>query len=144
MRVLIVEPAGELWGSERALLDLIDSAKDLEIAVCCPPSTPLCAELVRRDVRIAPYFVAGLHQKSRWRRAQAALGVIRACMTFRPDVVHLNQSGAYRVALPAATPCAAVIDAKPCSPARHSAVTPATLAEVTRRPLPWSQIVRRG
>lgn len=102
-RVLIVEPAGNLWGSERALLDLVDAARDLDIAVCCPPGAPLKVELERRRIRTLPWFIAELHRKPRWRRLQAALGVIRACITFRPDVIHLNQSGAYRTALPAAS-----------------------------------------
>jgi glycosyltransferase involved in cell wall biosynthesis len=101
-RVLIIEPAGGLWGSERALLDLIEAAPDLEVAVCCPPGTPLVTELSRLDVRVFPWFVERLHEKSRWRRAHAALGMLRACLAFRPDVIHINQSGAFRVALPAA------------------------------------------
>ena len=102
-RALIVESAGALWGSERALLDLIHATRHVEVAVCCPPRTLLEAELKRRGVRVLPYFIAGLHKKPRWRRVQAALGVLQACLSFRPDVIHLNQSGAYRVALPAAT-----------------------------------------
>jgi len=102
-RTLIVESAGDLWGSERALIDLIQAAPDLEVAVCCPPRTLLEAELKKRGVRVLPYFIAGLHQKPRWRRLQAAIGVLRACLSFRPDVINLNQSGAYRVTLPAAT-----------------------------------------
>ena len=101
-RVLIIEPSGGLWGSERALLDLIGSARDLDVAVCCPPGTPLVAELAARGARVEPRFVAGLHAKSRWQRLKAAFGVLRAALTFRPDVIHLNQSGAYKVVLPAA------------------------------------------
>jgi len=100
-RTLIIEPAGGLWGSERALLDLIESAPGLEVAVCCPPRTPLAGELERRGVRVLPWFIERLHQKSRWRRALAAVGVLRACLVFRPDVIHINQSGAWRVTLPA-------------------------------------------
>lgn len=103
MRILTIEPAGGLWGSERALLDLIDSSPGIEIAVCCPPGAPLLSELRKRNVRIFPYYVEKLHQRSRWWRALAALGVMRACVIMRPDVVHLNQSGAYKTALPAAT-----------------------------------------
>lgn len=103
VKVLILETSGNLWGSERALLDLIDSAPGLDIAVCCPPRTPLQAELDRRGVRTFPHFIAELHRKPRLRRLQAAFGLLRACLAFRPDVIHLNQSGAYRVALPAAT-----------------------------------------
>jgi len=103
IRTLIVEPAGGLWGSERALLDLIEAMPHLEIAVCCPPGTRLEVELKRRGARVFPHFIAGLHQKPRLRRLEAAFGVLRACLSFRPDVIHLNQSGAYRVTLPAAT-----------------------------------------
>ena len=103
MRILAIDPAGGLWGSERALLDLIASASALQFAVCCPPHTPLCAELQRRGIPVFPWFVEWLHEKPRWRRAQAALGVLRACLAFRPDAIHLNQTGAWRVALPAST-----------------------------------------
>lgn len=102
MRVLFIEGAGNLWGSERALLELIDSLPEANVAVCCPPGRPLVDELQRRGVRTYPYFVYRLHEQPRWQRARAAAGVIRACLRFRPDVLHLNHSGVYRVALPAA------------------------------------------
>src|SRR5262249_23506337 len=53
-------------------------------------------------LRVYPYFVYSLHEKSRWHRLQAATGVLRACLEFRPDIIYLNQSGYYRVVLPAA------------------------------------------
>lgn len=102
MRVLIIEPAGGLWGSERALLDLIEAVPNLEVAVCCPPSTRLAAELDRRGVQVYSWFVERLHLRPRWRRLQAAIGVLRACAAFRPEVLYLNQSGSCRVSLPAA------------------------------------------
>lgn len=102
IKVLTIEPAGKLWGSERALLDLIESASDLDFAVCCPPDSPIEEELRSRKIQCYPYFIASLHQKTRWRRLQAAIGVLRACKEFRPDIIHLNQAGSYRVAVPAA------------------------------------------
>lgn len=102
-RVLVIEPSGNLWGSERALLDLLDGIGTTEAAVCCPPGMPLEPELDKRGVRAFTYFIYALHQKSRWARLRAAIGVLRACLEFRPDVIYLNQSGAYKVALPAAT-----------------------------------------
>ena len=74
----------------------------VEVAVCCPPKSPLIPELERRSVRVFPYFIAALHEKSRLQRLRAAIGVARACQQFRPDVIHLNQGGCYRVALLAA------------------------------------------
>jgi glycosyltransferase involved in cell wall biosynthesis len=75
----------------------------IEAAVCCPPDRPLNSELARRQVRTLPYYVYGLHKKSRWQRLRAAIGVLRACMEFRPDVVYVNQGGSYKAVLPAAT-----------------------------------------
>jgi len=102
-RVLIVEGAGNLWGSERALLDLLDSLTNIETAVCCPPKTPIEGELKNRNIRVLPYFVYALHEKSRWQRLWAALGVVRACLEFRPDVIYVNQSGSYKIARVAAS-----------------------------------------
>lgn len=102
-RVLVIEGAGNLWGSERALLDLVNGLSTLEVAVCCPPHMPLNRELERLRIRTLPYFVYGLHQKWKWRRLEAAGGVLRACLEFRPDVLYLNQCGCYKVVLPAAT-----------------------------------------
>lgn len=96
-KALVIEGAGRLWGSERALLDLIDAAQVIEFAVCCPPGSPLINEFNRRQIRVFPWFVERLHKKSRWQRLVAALGVMRACLAFRPDVIHINQSGAWRV-----------------------------------------------
>jgi glycosyltransferase involved in cell wall biosynthesis len=103
LRVLIVEAAGNLWGSERALLDLLNGMLDLEVAVCCPPKTALNGELKKRHIRTLPYYVYGLHEKSRWQRLRAAIGTLWACLEFTPDIIYLNQSGSYKVILPAAT-----------------------------------------
>ena len=101
-RVLIVEPAGNLGGSERALLDLVEHLRDCEIAVCCPPKRPLVLELRKRSIRLFPRFICAQHERSPWKRLRAAAGVLRAALAFRPDVLYLNQSGCYRVALPVA------------------------------------------
>lgn len=103
IRVLTIEPAGNLWGSERALLDFVRWLPEMEIAVCCPPGQPLIPKLEKCSIRVYPYFGYALHEKGRWRRMAAAFGVARACFEFRPDIIHLNQAGCYRVALPAAT-----------------------------------------
>lgn len=102
-RVLVIEASGNLWGSERSLLDLLRGTPNLEVAICCPPQTLLNRELEKLHIRTLPYYVYGLHEKSKWQRLRAAIGVLRACLEFRPDVIHLNQSGSYKVILPAAT-----------------------------------------
>jgi len=100
-RALVVEPAGNLWGSERALLDFLDSAASLpwRIAVCCPPNTPILARLATLPVAVYPSFVAGLHRKSRLHRLWAAGGLLAAALRYRPHLLHVNQAGATRIAL---------------------------------------------
>ena len=98
LRVLVIEAAGNLWGSERVLLDLLAHRQSTEYAVCCPPATPIIPELQQLGVRLLPFFIANLHQKSKWQRVHAVAGVLRACRCFRPQVVYLNQSGCYRIA----------------------------------------------
>lgn len=102
IRVLVVEAAGNLWGSERALLDLLPTMSSIEMAVCTPPGRPLNQELERRQIRVFQYYIYQLDRKSKWHRIRAAIGVLRACLEFRPDVVYLNQSGSYKVTLAAA------------------------------------------
>jgi glycosyltransferase involved in cell wall biosynthesis len=84
------------------LLDLLDAINGTAVAVCCPPGRPLLPELEKRRVAVLPYFVYRLHEKGKMQRLKAAVGVMRACARFRPDVIYLNQSGVYRVVLPAA------------------------------------------
>lgn len=98
-RVLFVEAAGNLWGSERSLLDMLTALPALNVAVSCPPRRPLVVELESRGIRTFPTFVYRLHEKARWQRMDAAIRLLQTCLLFRPDVIHLNQSGSYKVAL---------------------------------------------
>jgi glycosyltransferase involved in cell wall biosynthesis len=102
-RALVIEASGNLWGSERALLDLIENLPSVEVAVCCPPGRPLIDKLAKLGVTTLPYFSYALHNGPRWRRLAAAIGVLRACVEFHPSVIYLNQSGSYKVASVAAT-----------------------------------------
>lgn len=97
-KLLVVESAGNLWGSERVLLDMLASMDGMEVAVCCPPATPIVAELARLRIPVFETFVARLHEKSRLARLGALFGLVRACLAHRPDLIYLNQSGCYRIA----------------------------------------------
>ncbi len=97
-KVLIVEPAGNLWGSERALLDLLRRLIGLDFAVCCPPGTLIVDELRSLGVRVFPTFIANLHEKSKVMRLWALVGLVRACFLYRPNLIYLNQAGCYRIA----------------------------------------------
>jgi len=102
IRWLSLDPAGCLWGSERALLDFIAEVPGAESACCCPPGTPLIPRLERISVPVFPFFRAGLHETGKRERLLALGGLARALRAFRPHVLHVNQAGATRIALAAA------------------------------------------
>lgn len=102
IRLLVVEGSGDQWGSERALLDLLPALDGVQSAVCCPPERPIIGKLRDLGIPTFPYFVYGLHEKTKVSRLVALAGLLRACFAFKPDVLYLNQSGCYRIAAVAA------------------------------------------
>jgi glycosyltransferase involved in cell wall biosynthesis len=100
-RVLSLDPAGLLWGSERALLDFLGEIPGYDSACCCPAGVPLIGKLKEGGIVCYPYFQANLHLRSAAAKAWALLGLLRAIRRFRPDILHVNQAGATRIALAA-------------------------------------------
>ena len=98
-RLLTLDPAGLLWGSERALLDFIGDIPGFEAACCCPPETPLIEKLNACNVACFPTFQPNLHLRGMGARLWALYGLLRAILACRPDVLHINQAGATRIAL---------------------------------------------
>jgi len=99
LKVLCIDPAGNLWGSEQVLLDMLPVLERFTPAVCCPPRSPLHRELRRRGVTVLPFYVANLHKRSKAARGLACLGVLASCIAWRPDIIYLNQSGCYKIVL---------------------------------------------
>jgi glycosyltransferase involved in cell wall biosynthesis len=100
-RVLILEPSGNLWGSERVLLDFLRAASTSawQIGVCCPPNTPILEPLGALSVEVSPTFRANLHLQSRAQRMRATWNLLRTARHFRPALIYVNQAGATRIAL---------------------------------------------
>lgn len=98
---MVLDPAGNMWGSERVLLDFLgsDSAQKRNIALCCPPSTPLANAAKQIGVPVYPFFIANLHDKGKFSRLRAAIGLFKACKQYKADVIYVNQAGASRIAL---------------------------------------------
>lgn len=100
-KIVILDPAGNMWGSERVLLDFFgsDSAQKRNIALCCPPDTPLANAAKQIGIPVYPYFIANLHEKGKLSRLRAAIGLFKACKHYQADVIYVNQAGASRIAL---------------------------------------------
>jgi glycosyltransferase involved in cell wall biosynthesis len=99
-RVLVVEPAGLMWGSERALLDLlsnIDSTR-YDVTVVCPNHSIFLGRVRKLNIRtiIAPLQL--LHKRGVIARVNALFALIAVMLRVRPHIVHVNQAGVMRLA----------------------------------------------
>lgn len=101
LRVLIVEPAGNLWGSERVLVDFLYNANYTkhEILICCPPGSPILSVLEGIPVQISATFGANLHKRNRFARLRSTFRLMLTAMKFSPDLIYVNQAGATRISL---------------------------------------------
>lgn len=100
-KIMVLDPAGNMWGSERVLLDFLgsDSAQQRNIALCCPPNTQLASAAKQIGIPVYPFFIANLHEKGKIPRLRAAIGLYKACKRYTTDVIYVNQAGASRIAL---------------------------------------------
>ena len=99
--IMVLDPAGNMWGSERVLLDFLgsDLAQKRNVALCCPPGTPLANAAKQIGIPVYPFFIANLHEKGKFSRLRAAIGLFNACRRYHADVIYVNQAGASRIAL---------------------------------------------
>lgn len=98
--ILILDSAGNLWGSERVLLDFMSSnySKTKKITLCCPRDSLLAREARKILIPVNPYFIKNLHLKSRVFRLAAALGLLFSCVKVKADVIYVNQAGSTKIA----------------------------------------------
>jgi glycosyltransferase involved in cell wall biosynthesis len=99
MRVLIVEPAGLLGGSERALLDLLSHVDDtrFDVTVVAPTGSPFVEELRRLRFRVVGAPLELLHVRGFPARVKALAALTALMIRYRPHVVHVNQAGMVRL-----------------------------------------------
>jgi len=99
MRVLVVEPAGQLWGSELALLDLLLHLdyERFDVTVACPYKSPFLARVRALNVKTVTVPLALLHVRGSWARFVALVSLAKLMLRVRPQVVHVNQAGIARL-----------------------------------------------
>ena len=101
IKVAIFEPLGNLFGSERSMLDLLGalSSSDVDLAVYCPRNAPWIPLLRKLSLRVYDWFALDLHKKSRWARAAALVKFLIFVVKERIQLIHVNQAGAGPYAL---------------------------------------------
>ena len=100
-KIMVLDPAGNMWGSERVLLDFLgsDIIRGRGVGLCCPPRTPLLDAANKLGIKVYPFFVANLHKAGKIARLKAAIGLFKACQGYQAEVIYVNQAGATRIAL---------------------------------------------
>jgi glycosyltransferase involved in cell wall biosynthesis len=94
-RILIVEPAALLSGSERALLDLVSHVDPdrYDITVISTRDAPLNGQLEALGVSVVAADIGMLHRRGFLARMKAGIEMARIIRSVRPAVIHVNQSG---------------------------------------------------
>lgn len=101
LRVAIFEPFGNLFGSERSMLDFLSSVpreRALPI-VYCPSGAPWANELNRLAIRHFDWFDRDLHRRSSAARIVALGRFMAFLLAERIQLIHVNQAGAGPYAL---------------------------------------------
>lgn len=100
----IFDPFGNLYGSERSMLDLLRALPRAEVApvVYCPRGADWLPELRSLGIRYYDWFERDLHKASRASRMLALAKFMAFAVRERLDVIHLNQVGVAPYALVAA------------------------------------------
>ena len=99
LRVLVVEPAGLLWGSERALLDLLShlDKSRYDVTVVCPKDSPFLERVRRLNFCVMEAPLQLLHLRGHRARLHALVALTAIMIRIRPHVVHVNQAGVARL-----------------------------------------------
>lgn len=98
MKITVIEPSGNLYGSEFCLLDIIKGTRGMgmEWEVVMPGGGGFDEVLEREEIVWHPLLPAKLHLLPRWRKMGAYWRLRRHLARARPDVVYLNQAGMLR------------------------------------------------
>lgn len=100
--VLWLEVAGNLWGSERFLIDILKVAggTDLHSSIVCPKDCPLLDELTQfSNLTIYPILDPDLHTRSRIVRFINLVRLICIINKVKPDILFANHGGSSHMAM---------------------------------------------
>jgi glycosyltransferase involved in cell wall biosynthesis len=98
LRMSVVEPAGWLYGSEYALLDILEMLEPNEISteVILPRNAPFQKLLDQAFIETHPFLVSLAHQTGRLRKVFSYVQLAIHWTRNRPDLIYVNQGGILR------------------------------------------------
>jgi len=98
LRISVVEPSGLLYGSELALLDILDGLErsDFRIEVILPRRAPFAELLSKAGIAFRQVLWAGSWRQPRWKKLCSYLRLARIWLRDRPSLIYVNQGGILR------------------------------------------------
>ncbi len=98
-RILFIEPAGNLWGSERSLYSLLThlDLNAVQPVVCLPKYSSLGQKAIPSGITLHPCLDAGFKTRSAFSRLRNAFALFCAISRFHPDSIHINQAGFLKI-----------------------------------------------
>jgi glycosyltransferase involved in cell wall biosynthesis len=98
LRISVVEPSGQLYGSELALLDIIEGldACAFQVEVVLPHNASFKARLSEARVSSFGLLAADLQYRSRFLKSFGYLRMAWHWKQQRPDLIYVNQGGVLR------------------------------------------------
>lgn len=101
IRIAVIEPSGNLYGSELALLDILTGLDPAAFAprVYLPVGAAFSARLADAGVPFEELLLPRSHTQSRWRKALTYLRLVGRLRRQRPDLLYVNEAGILRPVL---------------------------------------------
>ncbi len=98
IRVSVVEPSGQLYGSELALLDILEEINHakFQIEVILPQCSPFETPLRNAQIQTLDLLPSQLQHRPRWRKTWSYLRLAWHWKQRRPDLIYVNQGGILR------------------------------------------------
>lgn len=98
IRMAVIEPSGNLYGSELALLDILTGLDPAAFAprVYLPTGAAFSARLADAGIPFEELLLPRSHTQSRWRKVLTYLRLVGRLRQQRPDLLYVNEAGILR------------------------------------------------
>lgn len=98
MKVAVIEPSGNLYGSELALFEILQGIIPLGVdaKVFLPKNAAFSERLASAGIDHCEVLLSEGHKRSRARKLPAYLRLLREIKKFDPDLIYVNEAGILR------------------------------------------------
>jgi len=98
IRMAVIDPSGNLYGSELALLDILTRLDPgaFALRVYLPVGAAFSARLADAGIPLEEMLLPRSHTQSRWRKLLTYLQLMGRLRQQRPDLLYVNDAGILR------------------------------------------------